>query len=88
MEVVIHPEEVCGLQDARQRTYVEFGAGKGYLSSMLADASEARHIVLVDVRSFRMKADRYSFDSSHVVMLCNRKLLPVFPLLFVLCVEI
>lgn len=46
------------MQEAQQQTYIEFGAGKGYLSSMLADASEAQQFVLLDMRSFRMKADR------------------------------
>ncbi|KAA6427896.1 MAG: tRNA guanosine-2 -O-methyltransferase TRM13 protein [Trebouxia sp. A1-2] len=44
--------------NAERCVYIEFGAGKGYLSSMLADASAARHFVLLDMRSFRMKADR------------------------------
>ncbi len=46
------------MQNAEGHVYIEFGAGKGYLSSMLADASAARHFVLLDMRSFRMKADR------------------------------
>lgn len=46
------------LQKAEERVFIEFGAGKGYLSSMLADASSARQFVLLDMRSFRMKADR------------------------------
>lgn len=49
---------LCSSQDAQQQTYVEFGAGKGYLSSMLADGSDAKHFVLLDNQVFRMKADR------------------------------
>ena len=48
------------MQNAGGRVYIEFGAGKGYLSSMLADASTARAFVLLDVRGFRNKADRCS----------------------------
>ena len=51
---------VC-MQNAEARVYVEFGAGKGYLSSMLADASTARQFVLLDVRGFRNKADRQDY---------------------------
>ena len=54
-----HGTELC-MQNAEGRVYVEFGAGKGYLSSMLADASKARDFVLLDVRGFRNKADRCS----------------------------
>lgn len=54
-----HGAELC-MQNAEGRVYVEFGAGKGYLSSMLADASKARDFVLLDVRGFRNKADRCS----------------------------
>ena len=46
------------MQHAKEQFYIEFGAGKGYLTSMLADASDARHFVLLDVRSFRNKAER------------------------------
>lgn len=52
------PVLAATMQEAQQQTYIEFGAGKGYLSSMLADASEAQQFVLLDMRSFRMKADR------------------------------
>jgi len=62
------------VQNAEGRVYIEFGAGKGYLSSMLADASAARHFVLLDMRSFRMKADRQKLQQlstltfAHAVM--------------------
>lgn len=49
----------CLLQNAQEQTYIEFGAGKGYLSSMLADGSDAKHFVFLDNQTFRMKADRY-----------------------------
>lgn len=65
------------MQNAERRVYIEFGAGKGYLSSMLADASDARQFVLLDMRGFRMKADRYFGSNMHLcpvtcveVMLC------------------
>ena len=38
--------------------YIEFGAGTGYLSAMLAECTGARRLVLLDRGSFRMKADR------------------------------
>ncbi|DBA70544.1 TPA: hypothetical protein ACH3X2_011942 [Trebouxia sp. C0005] len=56
--IVGHMKQSGLLQNAERCVYIEFGAGKGYLSSMLADASAARHFVLLDMRSFRMKADR------------------------------
>jgi tRNA:m4X modification enzyme len=43
-------------------TFVEFGAGKGYLSSMLADCCGGGlgGVVLMDRRGFKGKADRYA----------------------------
>ena len=38
---------------------VEFGAGTGYLTSMLADGLAAQHLVMVDSHTFRLKADRW-----------------------------
>lgn len=38
--------------------YIEFGAGRGYLTSFLAAATRARRLLMVDVRGFRFKADR------------------------------
>ena len=38
--------------------YVELGAGKGYLTLMLARATDAQRFVLTDVRTFQLKADR------------------------------
>ena len=46
------------LQNPRETVYVEFGAGKGYLSSMLADCSGAEKVVMLDRRGFKTKADR------------------------------
>jgi len=39
-------------------TIVEFGAGRGYLTSMIADSTPAQRLVLLDRTSFRFKADR------------------------------
>ncbi|KAK9857989.1 hypothetical protein WJX84_004501 [Apatococcus fuscideae] len=39
--------------------HIEFGAGKGYLGSMLAEASDIKTLALVDSQSFRFKADRF-----------------------------
>jgi Methyltransferase TRM13 len=48
-----------GLLDGAARTaYLEFGAGAGYLSNMLAACCDARSLVLIDSGSFRLKADR------------------------------
>lgn len=46
------------LEDAADCAYLEFGAGAGYLTSMLVDCCEARDLVLIDSGSFRLKADR------------------------------
>ena len=49
----------AGLFDqAANRTYLELGAGKGYLSLMMARATAARRFVLNDCRTFQLKADR------------------------------
>lgn len=45
-------------QDAHATTFVEYGAGKGYLSSMLSDLSQACDFILMDNQSFRHKAER------------------------------
>ena len=47
------------LQDAERRAFIELGAGKGYLTLMLARATAARNFVLNDVGSFQLKADRF-----------------------------
>ncbi|GAB4817542.1 hypothetical protein N2152v2_004588 [Parachlorella kessleri] len=46
------------LRNLRETVYVEFGAGKGYLSSMLADCSGVGRLVMMDRRGFKTKADR------------------------------
>ncbi|KAL4421463.1 hypothetical protein ABPG75_010754 [Micractinium tetrahymenae] len=46
------------LEGAGEVTYVEYGAGKGYLSEMLSACSDARKLVVMDVRGFKHKADR------------------------------
>lgn len=38
--------------------FVEFGAGRGYLSHMLCDCYGARTLVMVERRSYKFKADR------------------------------
>lgn len=45
-------------QEAQQRAYVEFGAGKGYLGLALVDAAPGAALVLVDRGTFRLPADR------------------------------
>ena len=51
------------MQDGPDLTIVEFGAGKGYLSSMMCDCSPVQRVVLVDNKSFRLKADRLILPS-------------------------
>ncbi|PRW32644.1 tRNA:m(4)X modification enzyme TRM13-like protein [Chlorella sorokiniana] len=47
------------LEGAEQTTYIEYGAGKGYLCHMLASCTPAaRKVVMMDVRGFKEKADR------------------------------
>ncbi|CAI5497809.1 unnamed protein product [Closterium sp. Naga37s-1] len=40
------------------RVYVELGAGRGYLTHMLCSCFLARHVVLVERRAYKFKADR------------------------------
>jgi tRNA:m4X modification enzyme len=47
------------LDDAERKAYVELGAGKGHLALALAMAAPVRALVLNDVRTFQLKADRY-----------------------------
>lgn len=46
------------LEDAANTTFAELGAGKAYLSLMIARATEARHFVINDNQTFKLKADR------------------------------
>lgn len=46
------------LQLLPSATLIEFGAGRGYLTSMIADTSPAKQLILLDRTSFRFKADR------------------------------
>ena len=46
------------MQDAADSVFVEFSAGKGYLSSMICDSCPARKVVMLDRQSFKLKADR------------------------------
>lgn len=49
-------EEVAAEDDAP--AVVEFGAGRGYLTQLLADCYGIRNIFLVERRSYKLKADR------------------------------
>jgi len=40
-------------------TFVEFGAGKGYLTALLAECTGARKLVIMDQGAFGLKADRH-----------------------------
>ena len=54
-----HWRHRAGLFDnAADRVYLELGAGKGYLSLMVARATAAARFILADVRTFQLKADR------------------------------
>jgi tRNA:m4X modification enzyme len=46
------------LKGAKDTTYVELGAGKAYLTLMIARATDATHFVINDNASFRLKGDR------------------------------
>ncbi|KAK9832324.1 hypothetical protein WJX74_006219 [Apatococcus lobatus] len=48
--------------------YIEFGAGKGYLSSMLADTTDVQTLALVDSQSFRFKADRFLIRKANLTL--------------------
>lgn len=53
--------EACSLamQDPQHTVFVEFGAGKGYLSCMLAESfPDVGSLILVDRQGFRLTADR------------------------------
>ncbi|EFJ09751.1 hypothetical protein SELMODRAFT_427800 [Selaginella moellendorffii] len=41
-----------------EECFIEFGAGRGYLSHMLSDCYAADNIILVERRSYKFKADR------------------------------
>ena len=57
-EGLLNPDQVA------QMMYVEFGAGKGYLSCMLHDAfADAKKILLVDSEAFSKTADRSLRDT-------------------------
>lgn len=45
-------------QDYQRSVYVEVGAGKGYLSSMLGNSFAVKDMLMVDSGAFRLKADR------------------------------
>ena len=46
-------------------TFVEFGAGKGYLTALLAECTGARKLVMMDHGAFGLKADRHASKSPH-----------------------
>jgi len=44
---------------------VEFGAGKGYLTALLAECTGARKLVMMDQGAFGLKADRRVISPHH-----------------------
>lgn len=56
--IVGHMQRRGLLSDAEKCAYLEFGAGAGYLTGMLAACCAATNLVLIDSGSFRLKADR------------------------------
>jgi len=46
------------LPPTSDRTYVEMGAGRGYLSAMVCEGWGAPHTVLVERQAYRFKAER------------------------------
>ena len=50
---------IVRLQDSEQAIYVELGAGKGYLTDMLAGTFGIGGALMLDSGSFRRKADRW-----------------------------
>ena len=58
MRSSIPTQHVSSQQEAQQRAYVEFGAGKGYLGLALVDTAPGAALVLVDKGTFRLPADR------------------------------
>jgi Methyltransferase TRM13 len=46
------------LEDAANTTFAELGAGKAYLTLMIARATEACNFVINDNQTFKLKADR------------------------------
>eukprot|EP00192_Tetraselmis_astigmatica_P013497 CAMPEP_0117652996 /NCGR_PEP_ID=MMETSP0804-20121206/2946_1 /TAXON_ID=1074897 /ORGANISM="Tetraselmis astigmatica, Strain CCMP880" /LENGTH=341 /DNA_ID=CAMNT_0005459123 /DNA_START=126 /DNA_END=1151 /DNA_ORIENTATION=+ len=51
---------------------LEFGAGRGYLTSMIADVTPANKLILLDRAPFRFKADR-SLRKDKLNLLCRVK---------------
>ncbi|KAL2631598.1 hypothetical protein R1flu_016284 [Riccia fluitans] len=45
-------------ENEEMRVYVEFGAGRGYLSQMLCDSYRVSSVVLVERKAYKYKADR------------------------------
>ncbi|KAH7444878.1 hypothetical protein KP509_02G095400 [Ceratopteris richardii] len=54
--------DVSGLKESLDEesdpVFIEFGAGRGYLSHMLADCYNIQNIMLIERRSYKFKADR------------------------------
>jgi tRNA:m4X modification enzyme len=60
------------LRCPEQSTFVEFGAGTGYLTCMLADCFHtANELVMMDVRSFKFIADRSLRDRNMKRLRCD-----------------
>ncbi|KAK7273928.1 hypothetical protein RIF29_14996 [Crotalaria pallida] len=51
-------EEVDGVEDDSVPAVIEFGAGRGYLTQMLADCYGIKQVFLVERKSYKLKADR------------------------------
>lgn len=57
---------------APDTTFIEFGAGKGYLTGMLADCfPTARRLIMMDVRGFKLVADRSLRDRDMLRVRCD-----------------
>lgn len=64
----------CEIRDGLDReerevpAVVEFGAGRGYLTHMLADCYGIRKVFLVERRSYKLKADRTLRQSQSIIL--------------------
>jgi tRNA:m4X modification enzyme len=65
--------EAAGLMERpKDTTFIEFGAGKGYLTAMLADCwPDAGRLVMMDVRGFKLVADRGLRDREMARVRCD-----------------
>ncbi|KAK9845821.1 hypothetical protein WJX81_003282 [Elliptochloris bilobata] len=56
--IVGHLRRLGLLEEAQERAYVEFGAGKGYLGLAVREAAPGAALVLIDRGTFTLPADR------------------------------